>query len=147
MVAPTNDELLSLFTLAALSLVYLTRDIYFYNRSEGQWWKLTRMQVHVLLIYPFWIFLEWMHAIQINRLSSIWVFITALGRHTTSFFTTVGVLNDSFIVTNQQALAYCLGLFITFLWTLFSVLIFGHNQELEAKIIQECSCKAVNTTT
>ena len=83
----------------------------------------------VALLYPVWAFLTWMRGLQTNRGHVLISFVTTTGEYITGYYTVVGILNDSFVLTRQQALSFPLGLLIAYIWTIFSLVIFlPHDQ-------------------
>jgi hypothetical protein len=129
-------EWAGLAPLALLAGIYWMRDRYLYNRGAG---APSRTQLLVLALYPVWILLEWATALQLARGDTAYVFVTTTGRTFVGYFTTIGVLNESFRVTAQQLRGLALGLLVSYVWALFSVLVFALDASPEA-------CGAANAT-
>ena len=122
-------EYASLLPLATVSVIYWFRDKFRYNRaSKGC--EVTRAQRTVAFIYPLWAFLTWMRGLQTNRGDAVASFITTTGEYLTGYYSVLGILNDSFRITKQQALSFPMGLTIAYIWTLFSLVIFSPSDQV-----------------
>lgn len=113
------NEVYSLLALTSLSIIYFVRDIYVFNRAPDKLCKFTRTQLQVLLLYPLWTFLEWVGGIQTNRRDIVPLLFTTVAKHGVGFYTTVGILNDSFKITQQQFGGFFISLLITYIWGIF----------------------------
>lgn len=134
-----HNEFVSLVPLASLAIVYWLRDRYVYNRAPVRWYTATRVQLQVLLlVWPLWVFLQWMQYLQIRRGTTL-VYFTAFGSHIVNHYTTVGVLNDSFRQTRQQLMGFAIGLIITYGWTITNVVSFGDASSEEGAQV-DCVC-------
>ena len=117
-------EFASLVPLVTVSVIYWFRDRYRYNRAQDGYCQISNAQRTVAFIYPIWTFLTWMRGLQTNRGHIVSSFVTTTGEYLVGYYTVVGILNDSFVLTKQQALSFPLGLLIAYIWTLFSLVIF-----------------------
>lgn len=118
-----TTEYASLIPLAVVSVIYWFRDLYRYDRMSRHC-TVTRTQSTVAFLYPIWAFLTWTRGLQTNRGHVDAAFITTTGEYIVGYYTVVGILNDSFMLTRQQALSFPLGLLIAYIWTIFSLVIF-----------------------
>jgi len=134
-VKTTPIEFITLVPLIALSIVYWVRDKYRYNRAGEKWYNITRSQAYVLLLYPLWIFFGWLLGLQTKRGHVAIAFVSTLGQNIVGYYTVIGVLNDSFRITQQQFVSFFLGLFIAFLSTSFWVILNIQNET----VLCECS--------
>ena len=141
----TTNEWSSLAPLGGLALVYWIRDKYIYNRAKGRWYSSTATQRQVLwFIWPIWIFLGWALGLQTNRSQIGAAFLTTTGQHIAGHYTVIGILNDSFYMTKQQAVSFFLGLLISFIWTTFWLTVTNGSDEDKIKYIEynysNCNC-------
>lgn len=113
-------EIISLIPLLLLAIIYWIRDKYLYNRGDGTWYRFTNTQIKVILFaYPSWVFLEWTGGLQTSRTQSLLAILTTTGKHVVGHYTTIGMLNDTFRMTQQQFVSMFIGLFISYTWTVF----------------------------
>ena len=115
-----RKDLIPLIPLTVLSVIKWFRDRYLYNRTQGEWWKASRVQVQVLfLLYPIWIFLAWSLGLQ-YRNSMGFAIISTTGMQIVEHLTSTGLLNDSFLQTRQQVVSSVFGLMIAYTWTIYN---------------------------
>lgn len=140
----TTKEYLSLIPLGGLAIVYWVRDKFLFNRADGKWYHFSATQVRVLwMLYPLWIFLGWTLGMQTNRGQVFASFLTTTGQHIVGHYTVIGVLNDSFCMTRQQAISFALGLLISYIWTTFWLVISASEEDQVKHIVGddgECRC-------
>lgn len=125
----TSFEYQGLFPLVGIAVVYWWRDRYFFNRgyniSTTQWYVL-------VVLYPTWAFLEWVNSLQVSRGEWYFIGFGTIGRTLVGHYTTIAIFNDSFVQTRQQALSFFISLFITYMWTILQVFMFGTD---------DCDCR------
>ena len=130
MPAPTTNEYLSVIPLGGLAIVYWLRDKYMYNRAD-RWYTFTKTQFRVLwMIYPLWIFLGWTLGLQTNRGQAAAALFTTTGQHIVGHYTIIGILNDSFSMTHQQLVSFFLGMAISYIWTIFWLIVSDDSDRL-----------------
>ena len=122
------NEVYSVVPIAFLSIVYWVRDIYTFNRAHQPWYTFSRTQMRVLMLYPAWVFLSWTSYIATARSNVPVLMLTTTARTFVSFFSTVGILNDSFRFTDQQCLGFFIQLFINYVWNVTSLLVYGGDE-------------------
>jgi hypothetical protein len=115
----STNEYISLSAIFTLATVYFVRDMYIFNKAPTSIRKLSKTQIQVIFLYPFWIFLEWISAIQTRKQDLHFLIISTLGKHCIGFFVTVGILNDSFVITKQQLGAFFISMIITYIWAIY----------------------------
>ena len=133
----TTSEYWSLLPLIGLSGLYFLKDKYMFNRRGEHWWSLTNTQVSVLFMYPLWIFLAWVRGLQINRVHILPALFTTTSRSIVSNLCTVGMLNDTFRLTEQQLTAFSVGLMIDYLGTTYYLLLANSGEQQVDHVVNE----------
>ena len=91
----------------------------------GWWWVATPTQWKaLLLLYPFWVYLEWSTAWHIRHNSGL-AFFSTTGSYVAAHLATIAILNDSFYQSRQQLLSMLFGLGVQHMWTLHQYLAFS----------------------
>lgn len=115
-----TKEILSLAPLTSIAFSLWLRDKFIYNRVRTRWFRSTATQARVLgFIWPIWIFLGWTLGMQVNRGHVGAAFLTTTGQHIAGYYSTIGILNDSFYMSRQQLYGFFIGLGLSYLWTIF----------------------------
>lgn len=115
----TMNSIYSLLALSSLSIIYFIRDIYVFNRAPNKFCRFTSVQWKVIILYPFWTFLEWVGGIQTKNKDILPLMFTTFAKHGVGFYTTVSILNDNFKITKQQFGGYFISLLIAYMWSIF----------------------------
>lgn len=119
----SDNEIISIAPLGALSIIYWLRDKYMFNRQTGRWYRSSRTQLYILVFaYPVWVFLSWTLGLQTSRGQVAASLITTTGKYTVGHYTIISLLNDSFVHSHQQFVSFFLGLVIAYIWTIFWLL-------------------------
>ena len=141
MVVLTDRDILSLLPLTFLSVIYWIRDRYMYNRSPDKLCEATTVQKYTLfLLYPIWIFLYFMQGIQ-TRENLIYALVTVTGAQTVGHLTSTGILNDTFLQTQQQIISSLYGLLISYVWCVYNYLVFSSNQQIANVKYDNTTCQ------
>lgn len=124
----THNEVIAILPLFFISLVYLGRDVFMFNRfetNENKCIKITRTQLIVAtILYPIWVFLVWIENLSQKRKDYHVVVLLNIVNTILGWWTTVAIFNDSFSNTRQQKISLIFSFFLSGLWRLMNVLVF-----------------------
>ncbi len=123
-----QNEIIALVPLFLISIVYLGRDVFMFNRfetTEGRCIRFTRTQLIVsTILYPIWVFLVWVENLSQKRKDYYVVVLLNIVNTILGWWTTVAVFNDSFTNTKQQKISLIFSFLLSGLWRIMNVLVF-----------------------
>jgi hypothetical protein len=125
----TDNEKLAILPIAFLAITYFGRDILRFNKLNIKGYfniKLTTSQLRVAFFcYPIWVLLVWVENIAQKRYDYFVVITMNVVGTYVAWWTTIAILNDGFICSNQQLASLLFSFVLSATWRVVNVLIFN----------------------
>ena len=115
------SQWLAVLPLMLLGLLYWVRDRLRFNRADR---VVSRVQWYSLSLNMLWVFARWSQNIHVYQGDVVSAMLTAPLGFTLLYVSQLIVLNDTVYLTQQQMYSFFLGLFMEYLWTGFSVMMY-----------------------